>query len=473
MLRLLWTPFLVAGLAALTTTLPGEVPCCELRYDVRADPGSSGVDVTLTLHGFRGETLALVRESARPLTGVLVRDPEVEGARRARWDLLDGAPRWTFARPPGGWQDPIRITYRLAITAERPLNAWSAGLDEDFLFAPAEALFLVPTMPDLAAKHASVRVRWNLPRGWEALTGWDGDAFYGTRTLVKTNILAGEIARHERSACGLTVELGVAGDWDLEPEKLTAELSRLACAARHRLGAPGVDRFTVTLVPARFPMTSGNRNGPHAIGFVHHAPEGTPPTTRLLAHEIVHLWQQFDAATWFQEGVNDYLALRLAHEGGLLDDAAYATHLAAIDSVYRDNPRQASWSFADEAREAQPFGHSDGYLAYRKGAIVGLSLDRELRLRTGGEADLALLWRAMNARAAWGHVTWSNEEIAARSAALAEGSLGRFFENYVDGTTELPRTEDLLANLPPLPEPRPDPRGLSAVAAFLQATFDQ
>lgn len=473
MKRLLWTPFLVAGLAVLTTTLPGKVPCCELRYHVRPDPASGAVDVVLTLHGYRAETLELVRQSARPLTGLLVQDPHVEGVRRARWDLVDGAPRWIFARPAEGWDDPIRIVYRLAITSERPLNAWSVGLDADVLYAPAEALFLVPEMPEMAARHAPIHVRWRLPEGWDVFTGWDGNAFYGTRALVKTNILAGEIALHERTACGLTVELGVQGDWAFESNRMADDLSRLACAARRRLGAPGVDRFAVTLVPARFPMTSGNRNGPHAIGFVHHTPEGTPPTIRLLSHELVHLWQQFDAPTWFQEGVNDYVALRLAHEAGLLGEGEYAAQLAAIDSVYRDHPQRAEWSFADEAEEAAPFGPSDGYLAYRKGALVGLSLDRELRLRTGGEVDLALLWRAMNARAAWGHVTWTDPDIASRAAALVEGSLARFFDRYVSGTEALPPPDDLLANLPPLPEPRPEPRGLGAVAALLQATFDQ
>ncbi|HUP01001.1 MAG TPA: hypothetical protein VM737_05705, partial [Gemmatimonadota bacterium] len=409
----------------------------------------------------------------RPLTGLLSQDPHVEGTRRARWDLVEGAPRWTFDRPSGGWDDPIRVRYRLAITAERPLNAWSAGLDEGLLYAPAEALFLVPTMPDLAARHAAIRVRWNLPRGWDAFTGWEGNAFYGTRTLVKTNILAGEIVQRSVDACGLTVELGVHGQWSFAPVDLAGELAALACAARHRLGVPAVDRFAVSLVPARFPMTSGNRNGPHAIGFVHQVSDGDPPGTRLLAHELVHLWQQFDGPAWFQEGVNDYMALRLAHEAGLLDEEMLAGQLEAIDSIYREHPQHADWSFADEAREALPYGPSDAYLAYRKGALVGLSLDRELRLRTGGRADVALLWRAMNARAGWGHVQWTNEEIAARASALAEGSVSRFFDRYVHGTAELPPPADLLANLPALPEPRPEPNVLGAVAAFLQATFDQ
>ena len=472
MLRLLWTPLLAAGLAVLATTLPGEVPCCELRYEVRPYPTAGVVDVSLTIHGYRGGNLELFRRSARPLTGLLSQDPRVEGVGRATWDLVNGAPRWTFEPPSEGWNDPIRVTYRLAITAERPLNAWSTGLDESLLYAPAEALFLVPTMPDVAARHAAVRVRWDLPSGWDAFTGWDGNAFYGTRRLVKTNILAGEISHRSIHACGLTVELGVHRDWSLAETELTGDLRDLVCAARHRLGPPAVERFAVSLVPARFPMTSGNRNGPGAIAFVHMLPDGSPPGTRLLAHELVHLWQQFDAPAWFQEGVNDYMALRLAHEAGLLDDAEYAGQLAAIDSIYRDHPQRSEWSFAEEGREAPPYGPSDGYLSYRKGALVGLSLDRELRLRTGGESEVALLWRAMNARAGWGHVRWTDEEIAARAAALAEGNVSRFFDRYVYGTVELPASEDLLANLPPLPQPRTDPDVLGAMAAFLQATFE-
>lgn len=473
MLRLIRTLVLAGGLVGLTTTLPGEVPCCDLRYEVQPDPAAGVVNVTLTVHGFRGETLELVRPSSRPLVGLLSQDPVVEGVRRARWDLADGAPRWRYEEPPEGWSDPIRIEYRLAITAERPLNAWSVGLDRDLLYAPAEGLFMVPTMPEQAVQHAAIRVRWDLPQGWDVVTGWDRDAFYGVRPLIKTNVLAGEIERRQAYGCGMSVELGVHGEWDFDRTAMAEDLAALACAARHRLGAPSADRIVVTLVSARFPMTSGNRNGPTAIGFVHTLPDGTPPSTRLLAHEVVHLWQRYDAPPWFQEGVNDYMALRLAREAGLIDEEELAGQLAQIDSIYRHHPQSGIWSFADENRQAPQFGPSDGYLAYRKGAIVGLALDRELRLRTGGAADVALLWREMNERAGWGHVRWTDEDIASRAAALVSGSLGRFFSLYVGGAEPLPRPDELMTRLPPPPAPRPERRGLGAIAAFLQATFTE
>jgi predicted metalloprotease with PDZ domain len=197
-------------------------------------------------------------------------------------------------------------------------------------------------------------------------------------------------------------------------------------------------------------------------------PDGSPPPTRLLAHEIVHQWQRFDAAMWFQEGVNDYMGLRLANEAGLIGDQRLAQILGGIDSVYRTHPHRESWSFADEEREAQPFGPSDEYLGYRKGALVGLALDRELRLRTGGEIDLATLWRDMNKRTAWGHVRWSDAEISSRAAALAGGSMDPFFERFVDGTETLAEPERLLASLPPPPTSPTRQRGLGAVAAFLE-----
>jgi predicted metalloprotease with PDZ domain len=311
-------------------------------------------------------------------------------------------------------------------------------------------------------------VRWDLPRGWRSFTGWSGDVFHGTRQLLKTNILAGDIEHREASACGLEIDIAVYGEWTFDPSSIATDLARLACAARYRLGPPRSERYAVTLVPARFPMTSGNRNGPSAIGFVHLLPDGGPPPTRLLAHELVHQWQRFDAEMWFQEGVNDYMGLRLANEAGLIDDAGLAELLSAIDTVYRSHPRRSDWTFADEAREAPPFGPSDEYLGYRKGALVGLALDRELRLRTGGEADLAALWRDMNKRTAWGHVRWSDAEIAELAASHAGGSMKRFFERWVDGSETLAPPVRLLANLPPAPTPRARPRVLGAVAAFLE-----
>jgi predicted metalloprotease with PDZ domain len=461
----------LAALAGLATTVPGDVPCCELRYVLTPDPSSGAVDVTLEVRGFRGDSLSLQRASARPLPGLLNEDPLVDGERPAHWSMAKGAPRWTYLPPAGGWPDVMHVRYRLAITAERPLNAWAVGLDRDLLYAPSEALFLVPVMSEIAEQHAQVHVEWDLPDGWQAFTGWSGSSFRGTRTLLKTDILAGEIARYHVGACGVDVELGVHGTWTFDPEGLVNDLGRIVCAARARLGDPGVRRYAVMLVQARFPMTSGNRNGPHAVALVHSVPGGEPPSTRLLAHELVHLWQRFDAPTWFQEGVNDFMALRLAREAGLLDDAEYAEHLASIDSIYRRHPHRRDWTFTQEAAEASPYGPSDEYLAYRKGALVGLALDRELLLRTGGHVDLAALWREMNSRARFGQVAWSDDDIAARAAALAEGSMAHFFDSWVTGTEDLPDSKKLLANLPRAPAPKAEQPGFSTLAAFVQASF--
>jgi hypothetical protein len=182
-----------AALSGLATTLPGDVPCCDLRYHVRPDPRLGVVEVTLEIRGFRGDSLMLLRSSARPLPGLVGQDPQVDGEPPADWGVDEGAPHWTYRVPARGWPEPIRVRYRLAITAERPLNAWSVGLDHDLLYAPSEALFLVPVMADLAAQHAPVRVTWDLPEGWQAFTGWSGTSFRGTRALLKTDILAGDI----------------------------------------------------------------------------------------------------------------------------------------------------------------------------------------------------------------------------------------------------------------------------------------
>jgi predicted metalloprotease with PDZ domain len=459
---------LAASVPVVVTTLPGGVPCCELSYELKPDPGGGVVDVTLEIHGFHGDTLVLTRPSSRPLVGLLGQDPVVEGVPRESWGLVGGQPRWSYARPEDGWSTPIRVDYRLTITSHRPLNAWSVGLDRDLLYAPSEALFLLPSIPEPATRNARVEVQWDLPRGWRSFTGWSGDVFYGTRRLLKTNILAGDIEHREASACGLQIEIAVYGEWTFDPADLATDMGRLACAARYRLGPPTSERYAVTLVPARFPMTSGNRNGPSAIGFVHLLPDGSPPPTRLLAHELVHQWQRFDSEMWFHEGVNDYMGMRLANEAGLIDDARLAELIAGIDSIYRSHPRSRDWTFADETRDALPFGPSDEYLGYRKGALVGLALDRELRLRTGGEADLAALWRDMNKRAAWGHVRWSDAEIAELAAAHAGGSTSRFFAQWVDGTEPLSPPERLLAGMPSAPVPPAPPRGLGAVAAFLE-----
>jgi hypothetical protein len=260
----------------VVTTLPGDVPCCELSYRVSPDPEAGDVEVALEIHGFRGDTLVLTRPSARPLVGLVGRDPEVEGVRRSRWGLLDGQPQWSFPRPADGWEDPIRVRYRLSITSRRPLNAWSVGLDRDLLYAPSEALFLLPAMPELAARNASVRVRWNLPRGWHSFTGWSGDEFHGTRQLLKTNILAGDIEHREASACGLEIDIAVYGEWTFDPAVIGEHLPGWPARAR-AVGPPPRRAVCGHARAGPLSMTSGEPNGRNAIGFVHLLPDGSPP----------------------------------------------------------------------------------------------------------------------------------------------------------------------------------------------------
>ena len=73
----------LAALAGLATTLPGDVPCCELRYRLTPDPTGHAVEVTLEIRGFRGESLLMTRASSRPLPGLLGEDPLVDGGRPA------------------------------------------------------------------------------------------------------------------------------------------------------------------------------------------------------------------------------------------------------------------------------------------------------------------------------------------------------------------------------------------------------
>src|SRR5688500_6270017 len=112
---------LAAAMPVVVTTLPGEVPCCELSYSVRPAPDDGVVYVELEVRGCSGDLLVLTRPSARPLVGLLGKDPEVEGVARGECGLASGQPRWSFARPEEGWESPIRVRYRLAITSHRPL----------------------------------------------------------------------------------------------------------------------------------------------------------------------------------------------------------------------------------------------------------------------------------------------------------------------------------------------------------------
>jgi hypothetical protein len=74
----------------------------------------------------------------------------------------------------------------------------------------------------------------------------------------------------------------------------------------------------------------------------------------------------------------------------------------------------------------------------------------------------------MNKRSAWGHVRWSDAEIADLAAAHAGGSMSRFFARWVDSTEMLAPPDRLLAGLPSAETPPARSRGLGALAAIFE-----
>ena len=105
---------LAASVPIVVTTLPGDVPCCDLFYRVRPAPDAGDVVVTLEIRGFQGDTLVLTRPSARPLVGLLGQDPEVAGASRSGWEVHAGQPRWSYPRPGALLAQPAKGTFASA-----------------------------------------------------------------------------------------------------------------------------------------------------------------------------------------------------------------------------------------------------------------------------------------------------------------------------------------------------------------------
>ncbi|MEM6991909.1 MAG: PDZ domain-containing protein [Myxococcota bacterium] len=189
--------------------------------------------------------------------------------------------------------------------------------------------------------------------------------------------------------------------------------------------------------------------------------EGYARAARLAAHEFFHAWNvkrihdvalgPFDYARenhsrllWFHEGFTETMEALALLRAGLVEPAEYLQRLGRSYTRYRALPGRnhdplSQLSFEAWTKGYQPADNHRNMAVsyYTKGDIVGVALDLELRLRSGGTGSLpGLFVRLMASHGARG-LGITAKDIVAAATAEAGAPMAWFFERYVDGRDEV------------------------------------
>ena len=167
------------------------------------------------------------------------------------------------------------------------------------------------------------------------------------------------------------------------------------------------------------------------------------PVQRLLAHEYMHTWiggKISPASTqatpedeplhyWFTEGFTDFFARRVLHSAGLWTDEQYARDLSDSLSRYEQNPEIN----APNARIAEAFWSDPSVreLPYRRGDLLALALDEEIRARSSGERSLDTFLRDLLVRATENGDHPGNEAILALIEAYTNPAFASRMNDFI------------------------------------------
>lgn len=323
---------------------------------------------------------------------------------------------------PNVWQVEHASGAQLEITHEvrpldteastRPTNDYRPVIRDDLMHVIGETGLLLPEWLD-ADTPRDIRLSWSGfdQRGWKTVSSLDAtpDGLCENVTLSQFRhalYFAGKIRIHDREVKGRKVRVAIYGDdWDFKDESLVELTRRIVTVERDFFEDHNDPYFLVSLIP------SGKRQqGSRSLGgtgltncfalFIQPGPTLEPGSkdeadiAKLLCHEYFHHWNGERMQTggpegqayWFSEGFTDFYASRLLFNTGLIDAARWTTWLNDGLSGYwtspsRDLPNSQIVSGFWKNPDVQK-------LPYRRGEIVALLLDCEIRIRTKGAKSL-------------------------------------------------------------------------------------
>ncbi|WP_299491575.1 M61 family metallopeptidase [Acaryochloris sp. IP29b_bin.137] len=300
-------------------------------------------------------------------------------------------------------------------------------------------------------------------------------------TLVDSPFEIGTHQVHEFDALGKPHQLAIWGAGNYDVDKIIADTQKIIAVEANLFGGLPYDRYFFLL------HVSANGYG----GLEHHnccsllysrfgfrKPDAYNRFMGLVAHEFFHLWnvkrirpqalhpfdydqENYTDALWFCEGVTSFYDLILPYRAGIYDAKFYLkllsesiTRLQAIPGRHTQSLTESSFDTWIKLYRPHANTRNCQVSYYLKGEIVALLLDLQIRQQHQNQCSLddvmLRLWQTYGQE----NLGYTRDQLLEVIESIAEMDLSPFWQNYLDGTVELPYEEFL------------NPFGLTVVAEF-------
>lgn len=384
------------GASTSSPTAPEDPSVYRLEYRLAPNPGEGTVDVQLQL----AQRSALLREMSFRMTRSI---SELNGDGEL---VMDGdTVRWL---PPSGGGN---LNWRVSVNNRRNGDGYDAWLGSDWgLFRAEDA---VPRARSRTLKGASSEtwLRFALPHEWSAVT-----QYFGRENRFRVDnperrfdqpagwIVTGRLGVRRDTIAGIKVAVAAPTGQSVRRMDILAmlnwtlpELARLLPQLPSRL----------TVVSAGEPMWRGALSAPMSLYMHAERPLISENATSTLLHEVLHISLGLSADPgydWIVEGLAEYYSLAILERSGSISTERYL---------------QARRDLEDWSNEATTLcaPSSTGPITARAVSLF-FTLDRELRKKTDGEANLddvtRLLWAAKR-KVTLAALTQAAEDIAGQN----------------------------------------------------------
>lgn len=381
----------------------------------------------------------------------------------------DGRPVPIQRRDKQTWRVLCRnqsaVVLRYGVLCDRQ-SVDSNWLGDEYGQLVGAATFLY--LPDGRGLPATLSLR--LPAGWQAAVPLDRrpDGDYAAESydaLIDAPLVVGRLTRFDFTVRNKPVSVVLTRP-PKDPAGLTTAVAKIVEAAADLMGELPFERYMFQYVPLADEEEERLEGLEHADGaLVNYAPETLLDDPRaknflvVTAHELFHAWnakrlkpcefadypldrELYTPQLWFVEGVTEYYAWRILRRAGLVTAADFDEAVQTALDYLLNNPAAKSVSLADASLATWLTGTSNfediplDY--YRKGFLVGLLLDIELRVRTANARGLDDLMRRLRRDFPAHGPGYCADDLARLAGELAGGDLTPFFQRFVAGTDELP-----------------------------------
>lgn len=317
------------------------------------------------------------------------------------------------------------------------------------------------------------RVTVELPEGWLADSGlplveesagavtWEADDY---DHLVDCPIQLGEYQRVDFEAAGVPHRIAIVGGGNHDAERLCADTTRLVEIAAHMFGGLPYRNYLFVLQQVkagRGGLEHRNSSVLQFSRFGHTDDKAYHELLTLISHEHFHVWnvkrirprefvpydlrnETYTRMLWVCEGVTAYYDELLPHRAGLVTRKKYLEQISEEITRIEQSPGSQAQDLEEASlltwirfyRPDEDFANS-AISYYRKGALVALLLDLEIRRRSGSARSLDDVLRALHARHGDGRTGFDAAEFEALAADIAGEPLADFFARAVRGTDPL------------------------------------